>query len=171
MNKKDNIHGETKSYKDYRLEPVYRCGTSSQHEEAIDFWLAQKALIKRERCEQRANELVFLVRRQSGELAGMSTAAKTKGIDGKIYLAFRMFLHKDDRVPFLMREISLATYRLLRDYPWQEQQPAGMIIVTENRKLMRPGMHRYFLRYGLSYRGKTQGGKDVWHASFEPSAN
>ncbi len=47
-----------------------------------------------------------------------------------------------------------------------EPKPAGMLIVTEIPKLMRPGMRRSFQRHGYLYRGKTPRGLDRWLAPF-----
>ena len=41
------------------------------------------------------------------------------------------------------------------------------VIITENPKLMRPGVYRYFQRQGYLYRGKSVQGLDRWWAPFE----
>ncbi|MDP2430661.1 MAG: hypothetical protein Q8O33_01375 [Pseudomonadota bacterium] len=152
---------------DYRLEFIYRAGSSEQHAEAVAFWLAQGALADRQEAERRAHELVFLVLRVDGVLAGVSTVALQTGTDGRTYYAYRMFLRKEDRVPYLMWAVTDATRDHLRDYDAPPPKPLGMLIVTENRKLMRPGMRRSFQRHNYHYRGKTARGLDVWLAPFD----
>ena len=44
---------------------------------------------------------------------------------------------------------------------------AGMLIVAENSKLMRPGIKRYFERRGYLYRGRTGRGLNLWLAPIE----
>jgi hypothetical protein len=78
-----------------------------------------------------------------------------------------MFLHPADRVPFLMRAVTNATRDLLRGLPHPGGPVAGMLIETENRKLMRPGIRRYFERHGYLYRGRTGRGLDLWLAPFD----
>lgn len=131
------------------------------------FWLAQRALASRAEAERRSHELVFLVRRGDGLLAGVSTVALQTGADGRAYYAYRMFLRREDRVPYLMRAVTNASRDLLRDFAVPEPKPAGMLIVTENPKLMRDGIHRYFLRHGYQHCGKTARGLDQWLAPFD----
>lgn len=131
------------------------------------FWLAQGALASRAEAERRAHELVFLVRHGDGLLSGVSTVALQTGADGRTYYAYRMFLRQEDRVPYLMRAVTNASRDLLRDFSGPEPKPAGMLIVTENPKLMRDGIHRYFLRHSYLYRGKTARGLDQWLAPFD----
>jgi hypothetical protein len=161
---------ETLCFRDYGLENVYRSASPEQRTEAVAFWLAQSALASRREGERRAGELVYLVRRADGALAGMSTAALTAGPDGRPYFAFRMFLRREDRVPYLMRTVTHATRDFLRALDHPAPRPAGMLIVTENRKLMRPGIRRYFERHGCVFRGRTPRGLDVWLAPFDETA-
>jgi hypothetical protein len=56
-------------------------------------------------------------------------------------------VRRADRVPYLMRAVTNATRDLLRDFPYPEGPLAGLLIETENRKLMRPGIRRYLERH------------------------
>jgi hypothetical protein len=77
-----------------------------------------------------------------------------------------MFLRCEHRRPHLMREGTNAARDFLRGFRHPHANPAGMLIVTENRKLMRPGMKRYLERHGYQYRGRDPRGLDVWLAQF-----
>lgn len=156
----------TLHFKDYRLENVCRATSVEQRAEAVAFWLTQGVLANRREGERRAFELVQLVRRRDGTLAGMSTAALKTAADERCYYVFRMFLRKEDRVPYLMRTVTNATRDVLRVLGDPVHQPAGMLIVTENRKLMRPGLRRYFHRHGYVFQGQTASGLDMWLAPF-----
>lgn len=165
------VSAATLHFKGYRLENVYRATSAERRAEAVAFWLAQGALASRREAQRRAFELVYLVRSCHGTLAGMSTVALKYGARGQnSYYAFRMFLRREDRVPYLMRTVVNATHDLLRSLDEPAPQPAGMLIVTENPKLMRPGIRRYFQRHGYLFRGTTPAGLDVWLAPFANSA-
>lgn len=154
-------------FNDYRLENVYLRTSPEQRAGAADFWLAQGALRSREEGALRALDLVYLVRRSDGTLAGMSTVGTKTAAAGRSFFVFRMFLREQDRTPYLMREVTNATRDFLRGFDHPQGRFAGMLIVTENRKLMRPGIKRYFERHGYLYRGKTGRGLDLWLAPFD----
>jgi len=44
--------------------------------------------------------------------------------------------------------------------------PVGLLIVTENPKLMRPGMRKPFQRHGYRHAGKILRGSDLWVSPF-----
>jgi hypothetical protein len=138
--------------------------------EAVAFWLDQGALADREAARRRARQLVLLVRRPDGCLAGMSTAGVKTAADGRRFYAFRMYLRPEDRVPYLMREVTNRSRDLLRAGEHLQGPVAGMLIETENRKLMRRGIRRYFARHGYVYKGRNRRGLDLWLAPF-PTAD
>lgn len=148
----------------YRLGFVHGQASPVEQEEAVAFWLAQGAIASREIARQRAGELVYLARRD-GVLAGMSTAARKTLGDGRTFFLYRMFLAPAHRVPYLMRTMTNATRDALN--ATEGKTAAGMLIETENPKLMRPGVRAYFKRHGYLYRGKTPRGLDLWLAPFE----
>lgn len=151
---------------DYCLELAYPSANAAQRAAAVAFWLAQGALLDRETAQHRADELVYLVRHADGTLAGVSTAGRRTAADGRIWLAFRMFLRPEDRTPFLMRRVTNASRDLLGAVSHPQGPATGMLIETENRKLMRPGIRRYFARHGYRYAGRSQRGLDLWLAPF-----
>jgi len=79
---------------------------------------------------------------------------------------YRMFLRPEHRRPHLMRAVTNATRDYLRNFRYPDAEPAGMLIVTENRKLMRPGLKHLLERHGYEYRGRERRGLDVWLARF-----
>jgi hypothetical protein len=70
-----------------------------------------------------------------------------------------------------MLAVPNATRDFLRDFRHPIAQPDGMLLVTENRKLMRPGMRKLFTRHGYHYWGRNAKGEDVWAVEFGESAN
>jgi hypothetical protein len=155
------------TFHDYRLEAVYLAVSDAQREEIIRFWREQRAVLNPMEAERRSREVVFMVRNGAGELAGLSSVGLARLPDqDRLYYAYRMFLRQQDRTPYLMRAVTNATRDFLRDFDHPQIQAAGMLIVTENGKLMRAGIRRYFERHGYRYRGRNRKGLDVWVAEF-----
>ena len=156
------------TFHDYRLEAVYLTVGDAQREEIIRFWREQRAVLNPREAERRGRETVFMVHNGAGELAGLSSVGLKRLLDENwlYYYAYRMFLRQLDRTPYLMRAVTNATRDFLRNFDHPQVRPAGMLIVTENRKLMRAGIRRYFERHGYRYRGRTRKGLDLWVAEF-----
>lgn len=154
-------------FKNYLLVNTYFRITESQRNEVIHFWRQQRAVIDPVEAERRSYEVVFMVRAASGELVGVCTVGLTQLQNGRTYYAYRMFLRRQDRVSYLMRTVAIATRDFLHDFEHPQARPEGMLIVTENPKLMRSGIRRYFERNGCLYCGKTLRGQDVWVAEFD----
>jgi hypothetical protein len=158
----------TRRFHGYRLEPVYLAITGQERAEVIAMWRAARAHSDPSVAAHRSREVVMLVRHEgSGELVGVSTVAlKPSPGKGRSLYHFRMFLRHEHRQPYLMREVTNGTRDFLRTFPHPSAKPAGMLIVTENRKLMRPGIKRYLERHGYRYGGRGPQGLDVWLAPF-----
>jgi hypothetical protein len=156
------------SFRGYRLTPVYLGITDAERAEVIAMWRDARAFRDPSVAEQRSREVVLLVRHAaSGDLAGVSTVAlKPRPADGRMLYHYRMFLRPEHRQPHLMRAVTNTTRDVLRDFRHPDAEPAGMLIVTENRKLMRPGLKRLLERHGYEYRGRERRGLDVWLARF-----
>jgi hypothetical protein len=153
-------------FKDYLLENVYLRATEMQRGEILDLWYEHKAVPDPSERVRRCREAVYMVRDGASELVGVSTVALTQVLDGRFFYAYRMFIRPQDRIPYLMWAVTDGTRDFLRDFRHPEAQAAGMYIVTENAKLMRPGMKRSFRRHGYDYLGKTPHGLDMWATAF-----
>jgi hypothetical protein len=153
-------------FKGYRLENVYLRSTDMQRGEILDLWYQHRAVPDPSERARRSHEAVYMVRDAAGELAGLSTVGPAPLADGRIFYNYRMFLRPKDRVPYLMWAVTDGTRDFLRDFAHPQFQAAGLLIVTENPKLMRPGMRRSFRQHGYDYRGKTALGLDLCVAEF-----
>jgi hypothetical protein len=153
-------------FRDYLLENVYLRTTKAQRAEIIALWHEKGAISDPAEAKRRSSEAVFLVRTALGELAGLSTVGFLRVKDGRIFYAYRMFLREQDRVPYLMVAVIRATRDFLRTFQHPELEPAGMIHINENSRLMRPGIRKLFERYGYRYWGETPLGEDVWAFEF-----
>ena len=153
-------------FRDYLFENVYLRTTECQRAEILTLWHNGKAGIEGADAERSSREAVFLIRNRSGQLVGASTVALVRLKDGQRYYSFSLFLRPQDRVPYLMVTVCDATRDFLRNFKHPVSQPAGMLNINENRKLMRPGMRRLFERHGYRYWGQTMSGEDVWVTEF-----
>src|SRR5207248_3290355 len=95
-------------FKDYLLENVYLRTTELQRLEIITLWEEEGAISDPNEAERRSHEAVFLVRTAAGELAGLSTVGFARVKDGRTFYAYRMFLRKQDRAPYLMLKVVLS---------------------------------------------------------------
>src|SRR5207245_7892886 len=130
--------------------------------EIVALWNGAGAVKDPEEAERRSREAVFLVRAKSGELAGLSTVGLSRVEDGRMFYEYRMFLRKRDRIPYLMVAVTAATRDFLRNFRHPDLQPAGMIHINENPRLMKPGARRVFVRLGYRYWRMPPRGADVW---------
>src|SRR5262245_21255650 len=153
-------------FRDYSLENIYLRTTPAQRAEIIALWQEQQAISDCAETIRRSKEAVFLVRAAFGRLVGLSTAGFVRVPDGRIFYAYRMFLHQQHRVPYLMVTVILATRDFLRTFQHPKLQPAGMLHVNENPRLMRPGIRKLFQRHGYRYWGKTPHSEDIWAVEF-----
>jgi hypothetical protein len=154
------------SFKDYLLENVYLHTTESQRAEIVALWQTEGAGIKGDDADRSSYEAVFLIRTQWGELAGVATVALVRLKKGGRFYSYSMFLRKRDRVSYLMLTTLNATRDFLRNFKHPVSQPVGMLSVSENPKLMRPGARKILARHGYKLFGQTARGEDVWLADF-----
>ena len=156
-----NLH-----FKDYLMENVYLRTTEAQRSEMVELWRNEGSGLEGADAERTSHEAVFLVRNRSGELAGVSTVALIRVKDGRRFYSCSLFLRPRDRVPYLMINVCDATRDFLRTFKHPLAQPAGMLNINENPRLMRPGARRIFVRHGYTYWGQTSKGEDVWATEF-----
>jgi hypothetical protein len=154
-------------FRDYLLENVYLRTTETQRAEILTLWRTEGAGIDAADAERSSREAVFLVRAPSGQLAGVSTVALVRLKDARRFYSCSLFLRKRDRVPYLMINVCDATRDFLRNFQHPLAQPAGMLNINENRRLMKPGVRKLFTRHGYRYWGQTAHGEDVWITEFD----
>src|SRR5262245_30687250 len=81
------VHGSSRGhvhFHDYLLENVYLRTTEAERSEIIALWRDEEALDDQAEAKRRSQEVVFLVRNASGELAGVSTVGFVRIKDGRI---------------------------------------------------------------------------------------
>ena len=159
---------ETLSYGDYRLVPVLGSTTEKIRKDIIYMWLANRAFRdpRLVDLEARAREAAYIAQNAQGEVVGVSTVYPAIfQADGQPYFFYRMYIRPMDRVYGMMKLMTSKTWELLQSAP-ERGQARGVIIITDNRKLMRPGLRRMFQRTDCEYIGTTPDGKDIQRKLF-----
>ncbi len=153
------------AFRDYRLIPVFRSTTPELREAVVDFWLGEGALRNRPSAEERAFELVYVIRNRQQELIGVSTAQLAPGLGGQPAYFLRTFIRPADRTPGLPQRVIRETWQLLKRRT-PPDGPQGAFLVGENPKLQRPGMKQQLARRGWDYLGQNAKGLPLWGKPF-----
>ena len=153
------------TYGEYRIVPVYGGVTDTLRGEIVGFWARNGAIGDMREAWRRTDEVVYVIRGRDGAIAGVSTVYVAPGRDGRRRYVYRMFIQPGDRVYGMMAFVTAATRDFLRDLD-VPNKPVGVVIITENRKIMRKGMRRVLQRIGFTLVGKTHAGLDVWRSDF-----
>ena len=157
---------ETIDYYGYTLTPLYRSIDEALAEEIMAMWQRNGVIDDVAERRRRVAEVAMGVRAPGGELVGVSTVYPGRiGQRGPFYF-YRMYIEPGHRRTRMMLRVALATRELLRNLEGELRLP-GMVIVTENPKLMRRGAQRLFQRNGCRHLGRTPQRQDVWLTAFE----
>jgi hypothetical protein len=157
------------NYHGYKLYNVYQKTTPDLRREIIAFWQLNNAIPDLREADRRVHEVVCLIRNPADVIVGVSSVYTARaGNPPASYYFYRMFIQPGDRIYGMMRLVPIRTRDFLRD-EMPEPKPCGLVIITENPKLMCKGMRRTFARHGFEFVGKDQGGLDVWIFRFEQS--
>jgi hypothetical protein len=152
---------------DYRIEPVYQKLTESLRDEIIAFWMNNAAVWDSDEARERVDEVAVVVLGPTNKVVGVSSVFPAQfGADSEIYLNYRMFIQRSDRVPGLMKKVVKATRCYFDINPELRHSARGMLIFAENPKVMRQGIRRMFERSVWEYAGQDQRGLDIWRYDF-----
>lgn len=154
-------------YRDYRLINIFDDSDNPLRERVIKFW-ENNGILARGEAVRRSGEVVFVITDANEEIAGVSTVyTGSFRNSGDRYYFYRMFIGPAHRVHGMMEFMTARTRDFLRD---RENAPAeqcdGVIVITENTKLMRPGIKRRLRHIGFQYAGKNPKGLDIWISEF-----
>lgn len=152
-------------YHGYRLTPVYQQIDPPLAQQIMDLWKRNKVIADPNEIQRRVADVVYTAQAPTGELVGVSTVYIGALTKNNVYFFYRMFIQADHRRAGMMRRLTEATRYYLQKTPLKNK-PLGMIIVTENTKLMKEGMRRMFERHGYVYMGRTPRNLDMWKADF-----
>ncbi len=158
-------------YHKYRILNVYGKTDEAAREKIIACWHRNKLFLKMPsvKLERRARQVVYMVLNRQEQVVGVSTVFIAKlPRDGQSYFFYRMFIQPPDRIYGMMKLLTIESCKFLADTP-QSDQTMGVIIFTENKKLMRPGLKRMFQKNHFEYLGKNPKNQDVWRWAFSGS--
>ena len=149
-------------YNEYTIHCVYGRMTHEQQQAVITMWQRNNILPNPSEAYRRVNQVVMMATNPDGEAVGVSTIyPQLYQGNNQWYWFYRMFVQPGDRDYGLTKLITVQTYDFLKQYQ-VENKPAGLVIITENRKLMRKGLRRLLSRIGFEYVGQDRQGQDVW---------
>lgn len=136
--------------------------------ETVAFWRCNGAIADPAEAQRRADELVCVARNANQEIVGVNTAyvSKLPG-ERECYWFYRMFIRPPDRHVHLTRAMMGAAVNALRARPRSEPAIRGVLLITENRKIMRTGGRRFLAGLGWHRSGSSQHGLDIWRVPFE----
>lgn len=158
-------------YGEFRLDNVYGKMTPGLAAEIIALW-QENGVVVGEEAQRRTAEVVLTVRDKSGILVGVNSVYVQNFIKmGCPYYFYRVFIRPQDSRSYGLRSFAgKAAREFLRNHePATPPKPLGVVIVVENRKLMRPGARRMLTRQGWTPLGRGPRGFEVWCENFDGS--
>lgn len=151
---------------DYRIEYIYQHSRPQQQSDIIDFWERNNALPPDSDAQQRVREVVLVASNGNGEIVGVNTVFTGRfTAGGPLLFFYRQFIQPADRVSGMMRVMLGKAWETLRDCSLQDK-PVGVVFVSENPKLMRPGVVALLGRLGWHMTGQTPRQQDIWRKDF-----
>jgi hypothetical protein len=137
--------------------------TSDIYEAVLDIWAQHRGPVG-ENAEQRLRELVFVIRNESGEVVGMSTAFKAyvKQLRNYFY-ACRLLLVPDYRIPGLTSKLLVSTRDFLESiHDAEPVNPAiGLITLVENTRIKERRNEAIWPASGMVYIGNSKEGHHI----------
>ena len=153
-------------YGKYRIVFVYNRITPDLQAKIIDFWRINNALPAGEAPERRVRQVVLVALDEHGEVVGLNTVYPGR-LDpaGPLFFFYRQFIQAPDRVFGMMWFMTRKAWRVLRDLDMPDK-PGGIVIISQNPKLMRRGTVALLESGGWQLVGKTPQQQDVWRKDF-----
>ena len=152
-------------YQDYQLVNIYDDPDSPWRERVIDLW-TRTGILARDEAVKRADQIVLVALDGDDNVAGVSTVYVDdfRG-PGDRYYFYRLFIAPGHRVYGMMKFMTAMSRDYLRERECRDR-PNGVVVITENPKLMRTGIKREFRRIDFKYAGRNPKGLDIWISEF-----
>ena len=156
------------TYNKYSITAVLGTITPDQKKRVIEFWQKNRALGNNpQEANRRVNQVVLIAENDANEVVGVTTIYLQPFIvNMRPFVYYRMFIEPSARVFGMMEYMTQLTHLSLKKISIPNK-PDGMVVVTENQKLMRKGMKRMLRRSGLEYIGINNNNQDVWYWGFD----
>ena len=153
----------------YEIDCVYKKLNVMQREEIVDFWLHNRAGLSPREASRRVDEVVCTARNYDNELVGLCTVFPKADLHSNVFLNYRMFIRPQDRVSGLMKHVLRQAFQYFQSDSEARCSALGMVIRTENRKLMRKGMRKLAEKEQWVFVRKDQAGCEIWKKEFSSS--
>ena len=141
---------------------VYNNIPPATKEEVFDLW-RQYSPLTTQMQEKRIDQVAYVIKHNE-KVVGVTTSYMQKIMkNNNIYYFFRTFIAPSARGMIGARfpDLVRATNQRMQEENRKKPLALGMIVVTENPKLMQPGFKKIFSREGWQYKGKYRK-QDVW---------
>ena len=153
---------------DYTVSPVTGGVSEELGREVAAFWLRQGAIPDAREARRRADELICVARNGVGDIVGVNTAyvSRLRSVEDR-YFFYRMFIRPRDRHLHLCSALVRAAVDTLRERGVTGTAVKGVVLITENPKLMRESGRRLLNHLGWRHAGADPRGLDIWTIEFE----
>lgn len=145
----------------YRVQRVYGRASDAVRQEIIEFWRRNRALPSNDDGQRRSAEVFYVARTASDEIVGVcSIYVADFRNPGNPHYFYRTFIQPSERHSQLAVYMCRRTGELL-EAEYVPGSPKGLVIVTENPRLLRPLMQRRFRAAGYRPAGTDHRGNLV----------
>lgn len=165
-------HGVFAEFNGYRLVPVYQNVGPVARQAIIRLWTSNNILPPHV-AEERAKQVLFMIIGPQDDLVGVNTVyigdfsrAGWRPVPSGSFYFYRMFIRVQNRIPRLSFKTLDLTYDYLSALPSAASRPQGLVLVTENPKLMKPGAQRMLQKMGWTPIGKNELGQITMKRDF-----
>lgn len=148
---------------DFEFENQWISQSATTRQEVMAFWNANKLLKPGVSGEERAKEIVWVVRNASRKVIAVSTAFKAhfKQLNNNFYV-FRCAIAPDSRGPGLMSKILVETRDFLESIHKKDPEPCvGLMTFVENPTINKGRREAVWPASKMVYMGETPDGKQI----------
>ncbi len=158
-------------YNNISVSIVYQNLNIENSVDITHFWLTSGAINDIKIIKSRIKDVVLVAKNTKGIVIGISSVYLNPFLNSpNQYYFYRMFIHPMHHQMRLMTFMTMQTWLHLKEQHKDKAQ--GMIIVTENKKLMKKGFVKYFKKIlGFQYFGKNEYQQDIWILDFNQDSN
>lgn len=156
-----------KSLPGYRIIDMHTNQSEAMIEKVVDLWRRNMILTDGTNPYKRAAQVVTAALSHDGNVVGVVTVYEQTltvplKLAGKHVYIYRQFTQRQDQRFDVMHSLSDEAVKLLDGAPGID----GLLVKTENRKMMREGFRRYFSRRGFELIDAPRISEDVWFRDY-----
>jgi hypothetical protein len=146
------------------IENVWNRVSPDLRREIVHFWMAKNALSIQEAAEERAEEVVFVVRNLARQIVGLCTAKKifSEQLNNFVYF-YRTMIDPDYRRYGLALDLLIKTRDLLETQftKEMERETIGILLTVENEDINATFRKAVWPRTGFVFVGFNRNGHQV----------